>query len=242
MNIRRLFRPNRTAREKDVVDILEKSLSIRLDKMDLYLLALRHKSAARNIHNRPDYSNERLEFLGDAILDAAVADYLFRKYPDSEEGELTKMKSRLVSRTHLNRLAALLGIDLLLETDLQATHSRTSLGGNALEAIFGAIYLDRGYNTAHQCIISLLENKVELTEVEYTEADFKSRLYEEAHRRKSDLKFTTRISGESEGKKVFHSEVFLDRKALGTGSGMSKKTAEQVASEQALKTLNLLHD
>lgn len=218
--------------------MLSKSLRITFKDLNLYLTAFRHKSAARNIYNKPELSNERLEFLGDAILDAAVAHYLYQKYPEEEEGELTKIKSRIVSRNTLNRVAIQMGIDQLLETDLQATHARASIAGNALEAVFGAMYLDLGYVKTYRYILGIMGRFANLEEVEYHESDFKSRLYEEAHKIKSDLRFNTRSVDEKNGKRIFKSEAFLDAKLIGKGMGTSKKKAEQKAANEGLHKLN----
>lgn len=225
-----------------MADLLTKALHISYGNLDLYLTALRHKSAARNIHNNPDTSNERLEFLGDAILDSVVAEYLFAKYPKAEEGELTQIKSRIVSRTNLNRIAAEMGVDVLIETDMQATHSRGSLSGNALEALFGAIFLDLGYRRTRKAILRMLNTFADLDKIEDQESDFKSRLYEEAHRRKSDLMFHTHMVNTENGVKTFKSEVFLDKIKLGEGAGSSKKKAEQRASEQGLQKVITLRE
>lgn len=238
MNFRSIFASNLSPREREIAKMLKEYLSVSYKHIEIYSISLRHKSAARNIHNKPDTSNERLEFLGDAILDAAVADYLFKKYPNLDEGELTKMKSRLVSRINLNKLAEKIGVDQLLETDLQATHSRESLGGNALEALLGAIYIDLGYDKAYRAIIRLFEKHADVINVAYVESDFKSRLFEEAHKKKVDVRFSTRIVGEEQGRKMFFSEVYFDQTIRGSGEGLSKKSAEQLAAKFALSQLN----
>ncbi|MFN2429864.1 MAG: ribonuclease III [Cryomorphaceae bacterium] len=242
MNLRRLFKSYKNDRERDVAEMLAHSLHISFKNLDLYITALRHKSAARNIYNKPEISNERLEFLGDAILDAAVADYLYKKYPDEEEGELTKIKSRIVSRNTLNRVAIQMGIDQLIETDLQATHSRASIAGNALEAIFGAMYLDLGYVKTYRYILGIMGRFANLEEVEFNESDFKSRLYEEAHKIKSNLRFNTRSVDEKDGKRIFKSDAFLDAQLIGKGIGTSKKKAEQKAAKEGLQKLNLKNE
>jgi ribonuclease-3 len=206
--------------------------------LEFYIHALRHKSAARNIHNKPGSSNERLEFLGDAILDAAVAHYLFSRFPGSEEGELTKMKSRIVSRNNLNKVAIRAGLHLLLETDSQAHYARESLGGNALEAILGAVYLDRGYEVARSAVLRLLQQYSDMEKVQTEEADFKSRLFETAHRMRKALRFDTRQMRDDTGRKFFSSKVFLNEDYLGSGRGFSKKKAEQEAAAKALRKLN----
>ncbi len=242
MNLRRFFRSFSNKRESEVNKLLSRSLGISYRNFDLYITALRHKSAARNIYNKPDSSNERLEFLGDAILDSVVAEYLFSKYPNSEEGDLTQMKSRIVSRTNLNRMAAEMGIDVLMETDLQATHSRGSISGNALEALFGAIFLDLGYSRTRKTILMLLNKFADLDKIEDQESDFKSRLYEVAHQTKVELKFNTRPKVDTDGSKLFVSDAFLNNERIGEGAGPSKKKAEQRAAEQGLTKVNSHRD
>lgn len=243
MNFKSLFAPRpQNDREKAVFALIKDKFGAKPGRFEIYLTALRHKSAARNIHNNPEISNERLEFLGDAVLDAAVAEYLYKTYPRSEEGELTQMKSRIVSRTNLNAIAKSLGIDQLIETDLQATHARDSLGGNALEAVLGALYLDKGYEKTRNATIQVLEKFSNLNSVQRSESDFKSRLYEEAHKQKVELRYSTQPSGEKDGKKVFRSEVFFNHQTLGSGEGLSKKSAEQQASRVALEKLDIRND
>lgn len=240
MILKRLFRSFKNEREREVIDLLTKSLHISYRNLELYHTALRHKSAAKNIYHNPEMSNERLEFLGDAILDSVVAEYLYDKYPHAEEGELTQIKSRIVSRTSLNRIAIEMGVDVLIETDAQAEKARESLSGNALEALFGAIFLDLGYKRARKSIMKMLKNFSDLKKIEDQDPDFKSRLYEEAHKRKSDLVFKTRMDKSEKGTRVFRSEVFLGNNKLGEGVGSSKKKAEQRASQQGLQNINAI--
>lgn len=237
MRFLRFFKSIKDPREREIANLLSKDLKVPFNDISYYVTALRHKSAARNIHNKPEISNERLEFLGDAILDATVADYLYQKYPSAEEGEMTKIKSRIVSRSNLNGIASGMGIDNLLETDLQATHSRGSIAGNALEALFGAMYLDMGFAATNKCILKLMDQFADLEKVEYQESDFKSRLFEEAHKLKSDLYFRTHHKEGSGNTKIFRAEVFLAKEKLGEGEGPSKKKAEQQAAKKGLQKL-----
>ncbi len=233
-----LFRKKRNKRESEVEHAVYNALKMKPRSIKLYIKALRHKSAARNIHGKPDSSNERLEFLGDTILDAVVAEYLFLKYPQAEEGELTKMKSRVVSRSNLNHLAQQANLHNLLETDAQADTARESLGGNALEAIVGAMYLDLGFASVKTGVINMLDRYSDLDKLEYQEADFKSRLFELAHRMKQELRFETKPIKEFEGKKVFNARAFLGVQLVGMGEGFSKKKAEQDAAKNGLQKLN----
>jgi ribonuclease-3 len=234
----KIFRKNSTPRARQLKKLLKKELGIPVNQIGLYEMAMRHKSAARNIYQSPETSNERLEFLGDAVLDTVVAEHLFQKYPQAEEGALTKMKSRIVSRSNLNNMAEKMGLSDIIETDLQASHSKNSIGGNALEALFGAMYIDLGYTKSRQLMLKLLADFSDLDEIEDKENDFKSRLFEEAHKVKGNLNFRTRAVGDHLGKKQFRAEAFLDGKLLGEGEGSSKKKAEQLASRRALHKLN----
>lgn len=234
MNILRLFKPIRDQRDREVAQLLKESFSLSTGNIQLYKKALRHKSAARNIYNDPDSSNERLEFLGDAILDAIVADYLYAVYPDAEEGDLTKMKSRIVSRNNLNKMARAMHIEELIETDSQAIHARGSIAGNAIEAVFGAIYLDRNYAKTKEIVLKVLQEFGNIDNVEEREVDFKSRLYEEAHRIKAEIRFNTRLHHEDKGVKTFISKVMINSEPVGEGMGTSKKKAEQKASREGL--------
>lgn len=232
------LKPNRDKRYKEIEPLIVRSLGIPVRNWRLYVTAMRHKSAARNIYNARELSNERLEFLGDAVLDSVIAEHLFVKYPEAEEGALTKMKSRIVSRTNLNNMAQKMGLSELIETDLQATHSRGSIGGNALEALFGAMYLDLGYVKSQRQMLDLFSKYSDLDAIEDSESDFKSRLFEEAHKLKGSLKFITSSVGEDKGAKKFLAKAILNHKMLGEGEGASKKKAEQLAAKRALKKLN----
>jgi len=239
LNFTRLFKKFKTERDRQIFDLISETFGVSPKELSLYITALRHKSAAKNIYNGNAASNERLEFLGDAVLDAAVADYLFDKYPDAEEGEMTKIKSRIVSRDNLNLMARKMGVPDLLETDAQAARAKDSIAGNALEALFGAMYCDLGYPKTRIATMRALNRYTDLETLEYEEADFKSRLYEEAHRRKVDLRFDTTPHSTSGGDKYFVSTVFFDDQMAGKGKGSSKKRAEQSAAEAALDNLNV---
>lgn len=238
MAFSRFFNRALSDREKEISRFIQQIFGKNPADIKLYTRALRHKSAAKNIHHDELESNERMEFLGDTILDAAVAHYLFEKYPEAGEGELTKMKSRIVSRSNLNKIAAQIGILNFLETDQQAAHTRGSIAGNALEALVGALYLDRGYKATQKSIMALLGN-INLKELEDVELDFKSRLFEEAHKLNAAVRFDTRLSETADTTHLYTSDAVVDGVVKGTGKGTSKKRAEQAASEKALHNLNL---
>jgi ribonuclease-3 len=239
LNLLRLFKRYPDERQKQTARLVSKAFGVQPKNIQVYLTALRHKSAAKNIYFGKAESNERLEFLGDAVLDAIVADYLYLHHPEAEEGELTKMKSRIVSRTNLNGMAKAIGLPDLLETDAQAAQSKDSISGNALEAIFGAMYRDKGYPTTSEAVVRVLDKYTDLKSLTNEEADFKSRLYEAAHRQKVQLVFDTHPQSADEGEKRFVSLVFFDKEKVGKGLGTSKKKAEQQAARHALEKLRL---
>ncbi|MCZ4407739.1 ribonuclease III [Cryomorphaceae bacterium 1068] len=242
MDFRSIFSRSKSTREKEIIHLLVNSFGVRPKKISYYCQAFCHKSAARNIHNDRKLSNERLEFLGDAIIDSVVAEYLYRAHPSAEEGEMTKMKSRIVSRINLNKTAVEMGIHLLIETDLQATNSRESISGNAFEAVVGAIYLDRGYAKAKISVLNVLKRYANLGRIQNMENDFKSRLYEEAHRLGAKVYFKTIPVTSEKGAHQFLSKVIWNNDELGNGKGSSKKRAEQKASEQALIKISEIAD
>jgi ribonuclease-3 len=209
-------------------------------KLFLYEIAFIHKSASSTLKNGKVINNERLEYLGDAILDAVIADYLYTRFPDRDEGFLTQLRAKLVKRKMLNKLADNLGIAPLLVSRTNADQPKINLLGNALEALIGAIYLDKGYVRTKRYVIKKVLNKyVDLEKLSVKESDFKSRIIEWAQKNKQEINF---ISSEdsNEGSNVIHytAKLILEEKEMGAGSGLSKKEAEQKAAEQALSNID----
>jgi ribonuclease-3 len=205
----------------------------------VYEMALRHKSLSRGNAQLAMASNERLEFLGDAMLDAVVADHLFRMFPYKDEGFLTKMRSKIVSRQHLNSLALKLGIHELLEKE-GGTSPGTSIYGNALEALIGSVYLDKGYPAAKRFILNrLFDVHIDMDEIENTETDFKSRLTEWAQKEKKNLEFRVLEEARNNENRNYHVGVFVNNSMLGQATNYSKKRAEQMAAEKAWESINL---
>jgi len=209
----------------------------------LYRLAFTHSSAVRQQPALGRHqTNERLEFLGDAVLGTVVAEYLFKKYPYEQEGFLTEVRSRIVNRESLNGIALKLGLDQLVQLDAaqgRAARSR-SVNGNALEALVGAVYLDLGYKAARKFILSrLVKGFVDVHTLSTTTANFKSKLVEWAQRQNKTLRYD--IAGEARpgGMMEFTAVVLLDDEEVATGMGLSKKQAEQLAAERALAALGV---
>lgn len=180
-------------------------------------------------------ANERLEFLGDAILDAIVAAYIFEKYPDADEGKLTKVKSKIVNRKTLSSIGERMGIRAHLIYNKSRSINLAGLEGNALEALVGAIYLDAGYDQTKKIIRSnVLGKYLNLAQLLEEEIDFKSALFIWCQRKKLSLAFHLVDEQFIDGKWHYHMEVQINRTAYGKGKGLSKKEAEQAASKETL--------
>ncbi|MBK8340388.1 MAG: ribonuclease III [Flavobacteriales bacterium] len=171
--------------------------------------------------------------MGDAILDAVVGSLLFEKYPKEGEGFLTRMRSKLVSRQQLNELAHRVGIERVIESNVTRGHE-TSVPGNALEATFGALYLDKGFEKARKAIVKLLAAQYDLRELEKEDRDNKSRLLEWGQKHKKRVEFHLTEEGGRGGRgKTYLAEVKVEGQVRGKGRGNSKKKAEQEAADQA---------
>ncbi|CAG0959543.1 Ribonuclease 3 [Flavobacteriales bacterium] len=205
-----------------VIGIFPKNIS-------LYKQAFRHTSAAKEIKNGVKDSYERLEFLGDAILGSVIAHYFFSKFPVKDEGYLTKMRSRMVSRTYLNQLSVKMGIHTFIE--LKGDLGR-SVYGDVLEALIGAIYLDKGYKKTRGFVIQhIVQNYVNLEELINTETDFKSKLIEISQKERMVLEFKSEEIAVKNGNKIYNTTMYLNGKIESTGTGFSKKNAEQEAAK-----------
>lgn len=200
----------------------------------LYQLAFKHKSAANETLNGYKLSNERLEFLGDAILSAAIADYLFKKFPYKNEGFLTEMRARIVSRASLNKLAQKLGLDQLVNYSKDNKAIYRSVNGDAFEAFIGALYLDKGFVFTRRIIITrIVDMHIDLESLEKTDVNFKSKMIEWAQKEKCQLEFV--MLGETgEGyNKMYNVRVVIDQTPYGEAKDFSIKGAEQLAAEKA---------
>lgn len=205
----------------------------------LYQLAFRHKSAAKEKINGIKMSNERLEYLGDAVLSSIVADFLFKKFPYKEEGFLTEMRSKIVSRAQLNSLSLKLGINKLVETEIIKNARSKSVNGNAFEAFIGALYLDKGYRFTRKIILKrIIEVHLDIEKLETENRNFKSQLIEWSQKEKIPVAFKViEEVGDGYGKQYIV-EAKINKKAYSTGRDFSIKGAEQVAAEKALQKIH----
>jgi ribonuclease-3 len=206
----------------------------------LYKIAFTHRSANHRTSDGSPVNNERLEYLGDAILDAVIADYLYSRFPETDEGFLTQLKSKIVKRKQLNKIASRLGISSLMTANADINRTGKNVLGNAFEALVGAIYLDKGYRRTKRFIINdIVKKYIDLDKLSFKETDFKSRLMEWAQKYKQEISFVSKEKIISGGAKIiFHTDVFIRDELYGEGSGSSKKEAEQQAAEQALKKIS----
>ncbi|WP_373422645.1 ribonuclease III [Pontibacter ummariensis] len=211
------------------------------DNLRLYKLALTHTSFARQNLAGKHETNERLEFLGDAVLGAVVAELLFRKFPYEDEGFLTEIRSRIVNRESLNQIAVKIGLNLLVKVDTTNHGMRhKSVNGNALEALVGAVYLDKGYDTTRRFILKkLVRPHVDLHKLVNTTANFKSKLIEWAQSQNMDIRFDIVKRKQHGNMTEFTSEVYLNDKPIAVGVGLSKKKADQAAAEKGLDFLKI---
>jgi ribonuclease III len=204
----------------------------------LYKVALSHKSAPQVWLKGQQVNNERLEYLGDAVLSSVVADYLYKKFPYQHEGFLTEMRSRIVSRNRFNKLSLKMGLNKLIFQGNGSFSSSKSIYGDTFEALIGAIYLDKGYKFTRKVIIKrIIDVHLDVDEIEKTDTNFKSRILEYAQREKRPLEFKV-LQELGEGhRKQYVVELFIDNQLISRGQDFSIKAAEQVAAEKACEEL-----
>lgn len=210
--------------------------------IELYKLATQHRSIAKQNNIGFRESNERLEYLGDAILGSVVAEYLFKKYPLKDEGFLTEIRSRIVNRDALNLVARNMGITDIVEytNNRKGGQAYKSIYGDTLEALIGAVYLDKGYQTTRKFIVKkLLRQQYDLDTLVQVNPNYKSKIIEWAHRQNKDVKFElTEIKGSSHNRE-FMAELLVEGEPIAQGHGFSKKKAEQDAAQKSCVKLRI---
>ena len=210
--------------------------------LSLYRLAFRHKSVAQSVKKGVKNSNERLEFLGDAVLGSVVAEVLFKLYPFEDEGFLTELRSKIVNRVNLNQLARKLGFEQLIQYDNRMVNStrQSSLLGDAFEALIGAIYLDKGYDFTRNFLVNhIIKSHIDIHRLEQTETNFKSKLIEWCQRHGKDITFELIDNKEGESNKLFTVQASIDGEIMGPGKEFNKKNAEKLAAEKACEALTI---
>lgn len=229
-------------KDKNLKKDLSKILGFTPGNTDYYRIALIHKSASYHHSQNTNSNNERLEYLGDAILDAIIAEFLFQKFKDKDEGFLTKLRSKIVKRSNLDKLAIKIGLDKLIVFK-SYNNEHKHIYGNAFEALIGAVYLDKGYKKTKKLVVKRLINKyLDLDELIKDESDYKSRLIEWGQKNKKEIVFEiTEKYNEQHRIPIFVSCVKIADESYGEGEGRSKKEAEQNAAESTIKQLILLN-
>lgn len=210
------------------------------NNIELYKLALIHRSASFVSDSGQYINNERLEYLGDSILQAVVTDYLYIEFPDRNEGFLTQMRSKIVSRSTLNDLSVNIGLSEYVVKQSGVNGVGKNIYGDAMEAIIGAIYLDKGFDFVNRLVINnILKQNVDLILMTQTETDFKSRLIEWCQKNHRQIEFQTSLSKKSSSQTpAFYSQVLIDSLEVAYGEGSSKKEAQQMAAYNVSKVLS----
>ena len=226
-------------KEKELYSSLYDILGFFPHDINLYKQALMHRSMARRNDKGRPVNNERLEFLGDAILDAIVGDIVFRHFEGKREGFLTSTRSKIVQRDTLNRLANEIGVSKLIVSNGHMSSHNSYMEGNAFEALVGAIYLDRGYQACmHFMQERILSHVINIDKVAYKEINFKSKLIEWCQKNKVKLRFDlVEQRRDNSNSPVFVYKAVIEGIEGGRGEGYSKKESQQVASKAALQSL-----
>ena len=206
-------------------------------KISLYKMALTHSSLSEKV----DSNNERLEFLGDAVLSSVVAHYLFIKYPYKGEGFLTEMRSKMVNRATLNDIGKKLALDNIALFNKSDTSLRKSqIFGNALEALLGAIFIEKGYLKTHAWIVNkIIVPYLDVDQLENLELNFKNKLLSWANKQGKTLNFEMLEENIEKGRKVFIMGVLLEGEIVAKGRSHNKKDASQLAAQEAIAKYTL---
>ncbi len=230
----KLFRANR-AKNRDLRRAIKSILGFRPGNIFLYRLAFRHRSASK-VLNGVRRNNERLEYLGDAVLSAVIADYLFKKYPTQDEGFLTEMRSKIVSRVSLNKVGLHMGLHKMIQLDQHGSGGFKSVDGDALEALIGAIFLDKGFKFTQKIILKrIVGMHMDVDELERKDWNYKSKLIDWCQKERKKADFRVDSSVRQGSKRLYRVEVRVDGEVWASVLEHSVKSAEQLAAEHAYK-------
>ncbi len=226
----------RREKHADTIDYLvETHFKLKIKNRRFYEEAFRHSSAIDGDENGKK-SNERLEYLGDAVLDLCIAHYLYKTDNKAQEGLLTQRKSRVVNRKNLNRIGKAIGMEDLLDVRMRRDDIRSNMVGNAFEALVGAIYKDHGYEKTYKSVVKLFKAHGIDQRIHET-TDFKSKLHHWAQVNKADLSFEVIREYHESGEGMYEVEVLVDGERIGLGSGRSKKIAEHDSARRGWRTI-----
>ena len=237
-NLLKLSKSN-TKDDKKLITAIRTIAGFAPSNLALYKLATLHSSKGKEIEGFRE-SNERLEYLGDAILGAAVADYLFKKYPFKDEGFLTEIRSRIVNRESLNHLARKVGISAIVQFDHKNSQLQQVILGNTLEALVGAVYLDKGFIRCKKFVVDkLIQPYFDLEVVVNSNSNHKSKIIEWSQRNGKEIKFEILDVKNGRSSKEFSAQVFIAEQPYGLGYGYTKKKAEQDAAQKTCEMLGI---
>ncbi len=233
----RIINKIRLAHKRKPSSVYEQALGVSVKDTRLFDMAFTHVSA-RSKADKRDYENERLEYLGDAVIESVVSHYLYTCYPDKREGFLTETRSKIVCRHFLNETALRLGLDRLLHASDVVRQNSEDIYGNAFEAVVGAIYLDSGYETARAFIQTHLLEGIDLDTIAKTTVNFKSRLLEWCQSHGFSLNYAcVRRMRPSDNRQAFYCTLDINGHHMSEAWGDNKKEAEQLAARYTLKEL-----
>lgn len=234
MNFIRKIRGSHSQQDEDFFDVMKKILGYYPKKIEFYKEAFTHSSLKKiNLGGSP-LNYERLEFLGDAILGAVIANYLFKKMPLADEGSLTQMRSKIVSREHLNELGRDLGLKNLVDSNIPSQNFGDNIYGNLFEALIGAIHLDKGYAFCEKFIYrNVIEPYVDIEKLLGKITSYKSVLIEWCQKNKKKIRYQIYEDTGNDVLKHFSVKLFIDDELVSKGRATSKKKAEEIASKRA---------
>ncbi len=234
MNLIRKITNSHSAKDEEFIMEMKKILGYRPKKVDFYKEAFTH-SSLKKVNSKGFPKNyERLEFLGDAILGAVIANYLFKKIPTGDEGYLTQMRSKIVSREHLNELGKDLDLIHFVESSVPNTNFGDNIHGNLFEALIGAIHSDRGYAFTEKFIFRfVIEPYVDIERLEGKITSYKSVLIEWSQKNKKRIKYNVYEDTGNDTLKHFSVKLHVDQDLVSKGRATSKKKAEEIASKRA---------
>ena len=234
MNLIRKITNSHTAKDEEFIMAMKKVLGYRPKKVDFYKEAFTHSSLKKVNSNGNPMNYERLEFLGDAVLGAVIANYLFKKIPTGDEGYLTQMHSKIVSREHLNELGKDLNLIKFVESTIPNANFGDNIHGNLFEALIGAIHSDRGYSFTEKFIYRfVIEPYVDIERLEGKITSYKSVLIEWSQKNKKRIKYNVYEDTGNDTLKHFSVKLLVDQDLMSKGRATSKKKAEEIASKRA---------
>ncbi|MEG0815514.1 MAG: ribonuclease III, partial [Mucinivorans sp.] len=222
-------------KDKHYYRLIHRIFGVWASNIELYKLALVHRSASVFVDADTSINNERLEFLGDAVIETVISELLFIDYPDMQEGELTQLRSKIVCRASLNDLGRKIGLKgEIVASAGGAGFSKQNMYGDAVEALSGALYLDKGYDKASNALLKLFGQYMDVDQIMQTEIDFKSRMIEWTQKEHRQMQFWSEKSvNYSENSPSYETVLMIDGQKWGYGCSRSKKESEQKAAHQA---------